>query len=105
MLKSLTRRVGGPGLKCNVGNRKGIPWSTTYQRAGIGDTAGGFAITFRALHFTVFGIVAGDDDALFGTAVIDFSHTIGVIAVNYTFRAGEVGKVENVRRRWGGMSD
>jgi hypothetical protein len=57
------------------------------------------------LNVAVFRIVAGDDDALFGTVVIDFSHTIGIIAVDDTFRAGEIGGVENARRRRSGMRD
>jgi hypothetical protein len=56
------------------------------------------------LHLPVFRIVAGDDDALVGTAVVDFGHTLGVIAVDDAFRAGEIGRVENARRR-GGMRD
>jgi hypothetical protein len=54
------------------------------------------------LHVPVFRIVAGDDDALFGTAVIDYSHTIGIIAVDDAFRAGEIGRVESAGR---GMRD
>jgi hypothetical protein len=50
------------------------------------------------LHVPVFRIVAGDDDAPVGTAVVDFGHAIGVIAVDDTFRAGEIGRVENARR-------
>jgi hypothetical protein len=57
----------------------------------------------RALYVPVFRIVAGDDDALLGTVVVNFSYTIGIIAVDDTFRAGEIGRVENTRRR--GMSD
>jgi hypothetical protein len=53
----------------------------------------------------VFGAVAGDDDTLFGTAVVDFSNTIGVIAVDNTFRAGKIGRVENAGRRRRGMRD
>jgi len=49
----------------------------------------------------VFRTVTWDDDALVGTVVIDFSHTIGVFAVDDTFRAGEIGKVKDVRRRRG----
>ena len=101
MLKCVTHRVGVPRLKCNVRYRKDIPYNTAHQRAGIGDPAGGLAIAFRALQVAVFRIVAGDDDALLGAAVVNFSHTIGIIAVDDTFRAGEIGRVENTRRRRG----
>lgn len=53
----------------------------------------------------MFRAVAGDDDTLFGAVVIDFSHTIGVIAVDDTFRAGKIGRVENARRKGRGMRD
>ena len=58
------------------------------------------------MNVPVFRTVAGDDDALVGTAVVDFSYTIGIIAIDDTFRAGDIGKVENSRRRRGrGMRD
>jgi hypothetical protein len=44
------------------------------------------------LYVPVFRTVAGDDDALLGTVVADFSYTIGIIAVDDTFRAGEIWK-------------
>lgn len=83
-----------------------LPWSTAHQRAGIGYPAGGFTIAFWALDVPVFRNVAGDNDALFGTAVVNFSHAIGVIAVDDTFRAGEIRRVEDERsRRRRGMRD
>jgi hypothetical protein len=63
--------------------------------------AGGLAIAFRALYVPVFRTVAGDDNALVGTAVIDFSHTFGIIAVDDTLRAGDIGKAEDARGRKG----
>jgi hypothetical protein len=53
------------------------------------------------LYVPVFRIVAGDDDALVGTAAIYFSYTVCIIAVGDAFGAGEIGRAENARRRRG----
>jgi hypothetical protein len=88
MLERLASRKDMPWLKkCDVGCREN-PFckSRTHQGAVIRDiTDRRFAFTFWTLDITVFGVIAGYNNALVGTAVVDFSDTSGVIAVHDAF--------------------
>jgi hypothetical protein len=54
------------------------------------------------LHIAVFRVVARDNDALVGTAVINLGHTSIIIAVDDALGAGTIRKVEKeVRMRTG----
>lgn len=73
MLERLTRSMRLNWLKHNVRTRKVTPKKiAAHQRAYIRGHAGGFAAALWALYISVFGIVARDDNTLFGTAVADF---------------------------------
>jgi hypothetical protein len=61
-----------------------------------------FAFTFWTLDITMFGVIAGYNNALVGAAVVDFSDTGSVIAVHDAFWAGAMWNVEEeVRMRTG----
>jgi len=78
-------------------------WNRAHQGASIRDfTDRRVALSFWAWEIAVFGVIAGDNDALVGAAVVNFGDASGVIAVYDAFRAGAIRNVEDeVRMRTG----
>jgi hypothetical protein len=82
-------------MRCQI-PRENLVKNGAHQGAGIRNiTDRRVALAFWAWEIAMLGVIAGDNDALVGAAVIDFGDASGVIAVYDAFRAGAIRNVED----------